>query len=972
MAFCRAALKLGVLALAIAAAIGVRTASAVDAVNVPNSGPPIDLTGAINLQHSDGDRVQVSTPPGADGIVRRIEVRAREPDSNWAVFSLANNGDQQIDRLIVAPHYRMVGSGLFWPDLGRSRIVYITPSSGDPPERQQNPSADVYRITLDPGTVITFVAELRTRNLPQIYLWEPDAYKDKVNSLTLYQGIVIGIAGLLALFLTILFVVKGSVMFPAAAALGWAVLVYIGVDFGFWGKVFDVSSGAERVWRASGEAILAATLLVFLFAYLNLNRWHVRYAHITAGWLAFLAALVAVALFSPEVASGIARISLFLVAVFGLGLVVYLSTHGYDRAVMLIPTWLLLVVWVVGAMLTVLGYLTNDIVAPALLGGLVLIVMLIGFTVMQHAFAGGITHGIVSDVERRALALTGAGDMIWDWDVASDHVFTSPETEAMLGLKAGSLQGPAGKWLEILHHLDRDRFRATLDSVLEQRRGRVAQDFRLRTADGHYLWYALRARPVVGSDAEVVRVVGTLSDVTAFKTAEERLLHDAVHDNLTGLPNRELFLDRLQAVLGFAKADPAKPEAALRPTVMVIDLDRFKQVNDSIGMAVGDSILLTLARRLGRLIKPQDTLARLAGDQFGLVLLSERDSGRITAFAETMRRTLRAPIAFKDREIFLTASIGMTLGDGEVQRAEEMLKDAELAMYHAKRNGGDRIDVFKPSMRARKTDRLSIESNLRRALERDEITLLYQPIVRLDDRAVAGFEALARWNHPKLGRLSPVEFITVAEETGLIVELGLFVLERAARQLSSWQRTVRHRESLFCSVNVSSRQLLRHDLIADLRTVMARAPLTRGTLKLEITESVVMENPEHATQMLQRIHELGVGLSLDDFGTGYSSLSYLQRFPFDTIKIDQSFVRTTAKGTRPVILRSIIALAHDLGMDVVAEGAETDSDAVELFQLGCEYAQGFVFGEPMTAERARAFLQPERRAEARGRVSEVR
>src|SRR6185312_1495589 len=442
------------------------------------------------------------------------------------------------------------------------------------------------------------------------------------------------------------------------------------------------------------------------------------------------------------------------------------------------------------------------------------------------------------------------------------------------------------------------------------------------------------------------------------------LLHDAVHDNLTGLPNRELFLDRLQAVLGFAKADPAKPEAALRPTVMVIDLDRFKQVNDS--------ILLTLARRLGRLIKPQDTLARLAGDQFGLVLLSERDSGRITAFAETMRRTLRAPIAFKDREIFLTASIGMTLGDGEVQRAEEMLKDAELAMYHAKRNGGDRIDVFKPSMRARKTDRLSIESNLRRALERDEITLLYQPIVRLDDRAVAGFEALARWNHPKLGRLSPVEFITVAEETGLIVELGLFVLERAARQLSSWQRTVRHRESLFCSVNVSSRQLLRHDLIADLRTVMARAPLTRGTLKLEITESVVMENPEHATQMLQRIHELGVGLSLDDFGTGYSSLSYLQRFPFDTIKIDQSFVRTTAKGTRPVILRSIIALAHDLGMDVVAEGAETDSDAVELFQLGCEYAQGFVFGEPMTAERARAFLQPERRAEARGRVSEVR
>jgi diguanylate cyclase (GGDEF)-like protein/PAS domain S-box-containing protein len=945
-------------AFAFAAWLGVSAAAAVEAVNIRLDAAAIDLTDAVEFQRTDGDRVQVSTAPGVDGIVRRIEVRAREAGNNWAVFALANNGDEQIDRLIVAPHYRMVGSGLIWPDLGLSRIVNITPSSGDPPERIDNSTADVFRVTLDPGTVITFVAELRAPNLPQLYLWEPDAFKDKVNSLTLYQGIVIGIAGLLALFLTILFVVKGSVMFPAAAALGWAVLIYIGIDFGFWGKVFELSSGSERIWRASGEAILAATLLVFLFAYLNLNRWHVRYAHITVGWLAFLGALVAVALFSPPVASGIARISLFSVAILGLALVIYLSTHGFDRAVMLIPTWLLLVVWVVGAGLTVLGFLTNDIVGPALLGGLVLIVMLIGFTVMQHAFAGGMAQGIVSDVERRALALTGAGDMIWDWDVAADRIFTSPETEVMLGLKHGSLDGAAATWLEVLHPLDRDRFRATLDGVVEQRRGRVSQDFRMRTADGHYLWLALRARPVVGSDGEVIRLVGTLTDVTEFKTAEERLLHDAVHDNLTGLPNRELFLDRLEAVLGFAKVD-----STIRPTVIVIDIDRFKQVNDSVGMALADSILLTLARRLGRLIKPHDTLARLSGDQFGLILLSERDSARITELAETIRRTLRAPITFNDREIFLTGSIGMALGDTEPQRAEEWLKDAELAMYHAKRNGGDRIDVFKPAMRARKSDRLSIESDLRRALEREEITILYQPIVRLDDRAVAGFEALARWNHPKLGRMSPNEFITIAEETGLIVELGLFVLERTARQLSAWQRTLRPRESLFASVNVSSRQLLRHDLIQDLRTVLARSPLTRGSLKLELTESVVMENPEHAAQMLHRIRELGAGLALDDFGTGYSSLAYLQRFPFDTIKIDQSFVRTTAKGTRPVILRSIIALAHDLGMDVVAEGAETDSDAVELYQLGCEYAQGFVFGEPMTPERARELLQPHNKVE---------
>ncbi len=951
-------MRFGCASIAVAALIalvlGAHPARAVDAVNVRLDVPAIDLTDAVERQRTETDRIQVSTAPGADGIVRRIEVRSRESNNNWVVFALANNGDEQIDRLIVAPHYRMVGSGLLWPDLGLSRIVSISPSSGDRPERQDSPNSDIFRITLDPGSVITFVMEMRTDRLPQLYLWEPEAYKDKINSFTLYYGIVIGIAGLLALFLTILFVVKGSIMFPAAAALGWAVLAYIGTDFGFWGKVFELGAGAERIWRASGEAILAATLLVFLFAYLNLNRWHVRYVHITAGWLTFLGALVALALFDPPVASGIARMSLALVAVAGFGLVIYLALHGFDRAVLLIPTWLLLMVWVFAAGAAVTGAVTNDIIAPALLGGLVLIVMLIGFTVMQHAFAGGITSGIVSDVERRALALTGAGDLIWDWDVSADKVFTSPETEAMLGLKRGTLEGSAARWLEVLHPLDRDRFRAALDGVLDRRRGRLMLDFRLRTPDGHYLWFALKARPVVGSDGEVVRLVGTLTDVTEIKTAEERLLHDAVHDNLTGLPNRELFLDRLEAALSFAKAD-----AAIRPTVMVIDIDRFKQVNDSVGVAVGDSILLTLARRLGRLLKPQDTLARLGGDQYGLLLLSEREPERITAFADTIRKTLRAPITFNDREILLTASIGLALAEAQSQRKEEILKDAELAMYHGKRIGGDRIEVFKPAMRARKTDRLALETELRRALERDEIMLLYQPIVWLEDRTVAGFEALMRWDHPRMGRLSPSEFIALAEEIGVIVDLGLFALERTARQLTQWQRATRSRYPVFASVNVSSRQLLRHDLIHDLRGVLGRHGPARGSLKLELTESLVMDNPEYAAQMLSRIRDLGAGLALDDFGTGHSSLAYLQRFPFDTLKIDQSFVRTTGKGKRPVILRSIIALAHDLGMDVIAEGAETDSDAVELYQLGCEYAQGYVFGEPVDAEQAYRLLTEE-------------
>ncbi len=951
--------RLRVLHVAVTAAVWIivllaSPVRAVDAVNVRVDIAAIDLTDVVELVTSEGGRVQVSTAPGSDGIVRRIEVPARETGTNWAVIALANASDEQIDRLIVIPHYQMVGSKVLWPDLGLSRVVNITASAGDRPDRQDSATADIFRITLDPGAIVTYIVELRTNKLPQVYLWEPDAYKDKVNSFTLYHGIVIGIAGLLALFLTILFVVKGSFMFPAAAALGWAVLVYIGVDFGFWGKVFDMSAGAERVWRASGEAILAATLLVFLVAYLNLNRWHVRYAHIAIAWFVLMGGLVAVAVFDPSIASGIARISLSFVALAGFAVVVYLASQGFDRAVLLVPTWFLLVSWVAAAGLAVEDWVTNDIVAPALMGGLVLIVMLIGFTVMQHAFAGGITQGIVSDVERRALALAGAGDLVWDWDVSADKVFTSPETEAMLGLKRGALEGPAALWVDMLHPLDRDHFRAALDTMIELGHGRLVQDFRMRTPDGHVLWFSLKARPVVGSDGEVIRLVGTLTDVTDTKIAAERLLHDAIHDQLTSLPNRELFLDRLEAVLALGKSAPD-----LRPTVMVIDMDRFKQVNELVGLAVGDSILLTLTRRLSRLIRPQDTLARLEGDQFGLILISEKDPNRIVAVAEAISKAVRTPITFNEREILLTASIGIVLPDPS-QRADEAIKDAELALATAKRSRGDRFEVFKSAMRANKNDRLTLGSELRRALESEEIELLYQPIVRLENRTVAGVEAVPRWDHLRMGRLPPGDLMALACETGLSDQLAIFVIERTARQLGIWQRAARSREPLFAKVKLSSSALFNDDLIEDLRALLARSGLTSGTLKLAFAELAVMGNPERAIQILNRLHHLGAGLSLDEFGTGNSFLVYMHRFPFDVINIDPSFVRRDAKGMRPVILRSMIGLAHDLGMDVIAAGAETELDATELFHLGCEFAQGPAFGAPIRAERAHTLLTNDR------------
>jgi diguanylate cyclase (GGDEF)-like protein/PAS domain S-box-containing protein len=932
-----------------------RPATAIESVRVPLESEAIDLTKAFETFHSDSDRLFVSTAPGSDGIVRRIEVRARDEGTHpdWIVFALTNDTSEQIERLLVAPHFRLVGSGVIWPDLGSSRISAITASQGFPIERQESPDADVFRLTLDPGTTVTYVAELRTPNLPQLYLWEPDAYKDKMTSLALYKGIVIGVAGLLALFLTIVFVVKGAVIFPAAAALAWTVLAYVCIDFGFWNRIFGTEDQSGPVWRACTETTLSATLLVFLFAYLKLNRWHVRASHVAATWLIFLVALAGLAVYDPPVAAGVARISLATIAGAGFILVLYLAIHGYDRAIMLIPAWFLLLVWVIGAAFTVTGSLTNDLVSPALIGGLVLIVMLVGFTIMQNAFAGSaLAAGNLSEAERKALALSGSGDVIFDWDVASDQIYVSPEIEAQLGLAYGALEGPAAAWIDNLHPSERDRFRTCLDTLLEQRCGRIDQDFRLRTEGADYFWFRLKARPVTCADGEVIRIVGTLSDVTEAKISEERLLHDAVHDNLTGLPNRELFFDRGDAVLSLAQTDKR-----IRPAILSIDIDRFKQANEAAGLSAGDSILLTIARRLARVLKPQDTLARLSGDQFAILIVSEFETAQISSFANLVRRVVSTPVTFSDREIPLTASIGLSLYDPQLhQTCEDMLKDAEIAMRHGKRVGGNRIEVFRPSMRTLRSERLGLDAELRRALDRSEIKVLFQPIVRLEDRTVAGFEALLRWDHPHHGRLGPAEFIPLAEETGTIVDLGIFALERTARELAAWQHALDVDPPIFASVNVSSRQLLRHDLLHDVRAVLTHCNVSPGTLKLELTEGLVMENPEYAAQMLTRIRELGAGLSLDDFGTGYSSLAYLQRFPFDTIKIDQSFVRQNGRGARPVILRSIVTLAHDLGMEVVAEGAESESDAIELYQLGCEYAQGYVFGNPLSAIEARKLV----------------
>ena len=925
----------------------------------------IEITTQGEFYDGRGDSLQVETAPGADGMTGRIAVTAKTPGTNpnWIVFALSNTTDKPIERWLTAERYNVIGSGAIWPDLDAQRIEAVTPSIGYVPERIKSDRADIFRITLEPGQTITYVAELASDRFARVFLWKPLEYELHSRDRLLFNGILLGLTGLLAIFLTAIFAANHKAIFPSAALVAWCVLAYLCVDFGFFHKLFQLRPEDNAVYRAASESAVAASLVIFLSVFLRIAFWHNLIRMLFTVWMIAQLTLVAVAVIDPRLASTFARTSFLVIGGVGGAFTLFLALRGQDRALSLIPTWILFLIWIFAAAMTLTGRLSGDVVVSALVAGLVLILVLIGFTVTQFAFRSlePLYGAAPSELQLRALAVDGAGSAVWEWNARRDEIKVSPVIEASLGLSAGELSTKVEDFVKHLHPADRDRFRLILWSMQERTWAKIRTDFRMRHADNSYRWFELEAASVPNADARALRCVGLIRDVTDAKRAHERLLHDAVHDSLTGLPNRELMLDRLGVAVM-----RAKQKDSVRPSIFFIDIDKFKSVNVSFGLVVGDSLLLTVARRLQSHLSAQDTLARVGGDQFAILLLSEQTPQELASLAERVRRSLRAPIKIAGQEIVLTGSLGIAVYDGGEASHLDLYKEAEIAMYRAKRGGSDRIEIFRPDMRADRDDRVAIESDLRKALAKNQIRVLYQPIIYLPTEELAGFEALVRWEHPKHGLMNPVDFVPIAEESDLIVRLGSHVLLRAAHEAARWQKELpREEDPLFVSVNVSSRQIFRQNLIQEIRHILGRNIVPKGSLRLEITESLVMENPEQATEILEWLRGAGADLALDDFGTGYSSLAYLQRFPFDTIKIDRALVQSSgaSNGAGSAIVRSIVALAHELGKKVVAEGVETPDDVGFLRSIGCQYAQGFYYGEPMSDRDVLQLLKMVRTAE---------
>ena len=555
--------------------------------------------------------------------------------------------------------------------------------------------------------------------------------------------------------------------------------------------------------------------------------------------------------------------------------------------------------------------------------------------------------------ERYALAMRGANDGLWDWDLVDNTIYFSPRWKAMLGFTEQEIGNLPEEWFKRVHPQDLERLKLALSAHLKNNATHFQNEHRILHKDGSIRWMLSRGMGICDTNGIVTRIAGSLTDITDLRIAEGKIIYDSLHDALTDLPNRALLLDHLRLAI-----ERMRRREDYQFAVLLIDLDRFKNVNDLFGHLVGDQLLIRVAKLLKEDMPSTDTIARFGGDEFVILLDELKQAETANALADKILERFKTPFQINEHSIHISPSIGIVFKKPEYSSAEEVMRDVDIAMYMAKGNEKKKYIVFQPEMRERLMKRIELESELRQALEKEELSVNYQPQVSLKDERLIGFEVLARWNHSTRGAIPPIEFIPVAETTGLIIPLDRWVMRTACQQMSTWQQAIPIDPPLTISVNISSQQITHPDFIEFIARVLQETGLPAHCLKLEIIESTILYSDKETIQVLQNIQNLGVQVQIDDFGIGYSSLSYLTNFPVNALKIDQSFIRQmTDDSNNQQIVKTIISLSKNLSLSSIAEGVETIEQINQLKSLGCEYGQGFLLSVPLKRVEAEKLLE---------------
>lgn len=552
---------------------------------------------------------------------------------------------------------------------------------------------------------------------------------------------------------------------------------------------------------------------------------------------------------------------------------------------------------------------------------------------------------------RYAAAAKGANDGLWDWDLTTNTIYFSDRWKSMLGYTNPEIGDSPDEWFNRIHPHDQDRVTEDLSAHLRGETPQFECEYRILHKNSDYLWFRCRGLALRNDQNQPFRVAGSQTDVTAYHSTRAQLEYKALHDEMTQLPNRVLFMERLTHAFRLAKRHNHRIFA-----VLFLDLDRFKLINDSLGHTVGDQLLIEVAKRLQGCLRKQDTTARFGGDEFAILLDAVEDTDEAIQITQRILNALKTTISLKEHEVYTSASIGIAVSSPDYRSPEELLQDADTAMYRAKKQGKNCFEVFCTGMRAQVNTQLQLETDLQRAIKNNELHLVYQPIVDLKNENIIGFEALLRWHHPERGLVPPSEFIPVAEDAGLMVAIDWWVLTEACQQMSHWLTTYSNASNLTINVNISAHQFLQPTFCEKVTAILQETRMQPHHLKLEITEGVILSNAPNISEQLNKLKELGIRLAIDDFGTGYSSLSYLYAFPLDVLKVDYSFVSRMDQDNGREIVRTIVNLGHNLKMEVVAEGVETKTQQDYLQEMGCEYAQGYLFSRPLDSEAVASIL----------------
>jgi diguanylate cyclase (GGDEF)-like protein len=916
-------------------------------VNLPSDMRMLELTEHGTRVAAQRRNLKLDVPGETDTARAVLELRGEGPgpEFNWTIYTLRNDSNQKRAFILAIDTQRFAASGLVRLQPFGSQLTSVQWLNATVEHiRQASTTADAYRFELEAAQSITVGLEGRAiLNGARVY--DVPAFAQRESSLAFLRGGVLAVIFVLALAIGSLYGIRSNRAFLVGGFFGLAALLFAALESGYFDPRDLTAQNAVGLQnlRALVESLFALSVGLLLWGVTGLQRRTQRQNLPYLVLLLCLLCLVGFSVFVPQHALKIARWGTLIMSFVGFFAAIKASRRGADVMDNAVLFWGAFLVWTCMGGVAAVGESQSPSWHAAILTGLAGVVGLLGFASLRLAFSQGfLSKPYLRDSSRRSLALTGAQHYLWDWQPQDNVLDVGTELARSLGHASEKLNSTgAARWFAaLLHPADELAYRKSLDLRGLQPNSFIEQELRLRNSDGEYQWFALRARALPGPGGLPSRMIGTLTNITRNKQTEDKLINETIHDPVTGLPSRALFLDQVTR-------DIAKP-LALPRRILMVAIERFKILNEGLGHDLGDQLLMEAGQRIAQLLKDDESVARISGSRFAVMHVESIDSRSATDLAEEIINALAKPVKVLSQEVYLSACIGISLSSQVAASADAMQRQAATALHEAQGEGPRSVVGFRTDITDERAENVALESDLRRALDGNEIEVLYQPILNLLTREAAGFEALARWRHPKRGVLLPAEFIGLAEQVGMIREIGDVVMTEAVRQMGIWQRVVTRNRPIFMSINVSADQLSDTQFIDQLNMAIAREGVFPSSFKVEITESVVMRYPERARHLIQRLRTLGIGVACDDFGTGFSNLASLRDLAFDTLKVDRSFLSDGGlQGRGGLILRSMVAMAHNLGMTVVAEGIETEEQARHLLSLGCEWGQGYGLGKPM-------------------------